>query len=137
MKFQSNDSSRAKLSSWGAYFEVFAFLLIGGFGFYAALTTGISYDEDAEFQTYLVNASAISGLLNGSSEAYSALMQYVDRYYGVGFHIFSHGLSSVLSGVVDGLLPFSPLGSRLIWGHAAVFIIFLGSSSHILASYIF
>jgi hypothetical protein len=127
MKFQSNNSSLGSLSSWGAYLEIFAFLLIGGFGIYAALTTGISYDEDAEFRTYLVNASAISGLLNGSSEAYSALMQYVDRYYGIGFHIFSHGLSTVLSQSMKGLLPFSPLGSRLIWGHAAVFIIFLGS----------
>jgi hypothetical protein len=127
MKFQSNYSSRASLSSWGSYLEVFGFLLIASFGVYAALTTGISYDEDAEFRTYLVNASAISGLLNGSSEAYAHLMQYVDRYYGIGFHIFSHGLTSVLSQSMDGLLPFSPLGSRLIWGHAAVFIIFLGS----------
>lgn len=127
MRFQSNNSSRGGLSSWGAYIEVFAFLLIGSFGVYAALTAGISYDEDAEFRTYLVNASAISGLLNGSSEAYTHLLQYVDRYYGIGFHIFSHGLTSVLSQSMDGLLPFSPLGSRLIWGHAAVFIIFLGS----------
>lgn len=127
MKFQSNNSSQSRLSSWGTYIEVFAFLLIGGLGVYAALTAGISYDEDAEFRTYLVNANAISGLLNGSREAYAHLMQYVDRYYGIGFHIFSHGLSSVLSQSMDGLLPFSPLGSRLIWGHAAVFIIFLGS----------
>lgn len=127
MKFQSNNSSLGSLSSWGFYLEVFGFLLIASFGVYAALTTGISYDEDAEFRTYLVNVSAISGLLNGSSEAYTHLLQYVDRYYGIGFHIFSHGLSSVLSQSMDGLLPFSPLGSRLIWGHAAVFIVFLGS----------
>jgi hypothetical protein len=55
MKFQSNHSSRGSLSSWVTYIEVFAFLLIGGFGVYAALTAGISYDEDAEFRTYLVN----------------------------------------------------------------------------------
>ena len=127
MKFQSDNSSLGSLSSRGAYLEVLIFLLIGGFGIYAALTAGISYDEDAEFRTYLVNTNAISGLLNGSSEAYAHLMQYVDRYYGIGFHIFSHGLTSVLSQSMDGLLPFSPLGSRLIWGHAAVFIVFLGS----------
>jgi hypothetical protein len=127
MPSHSKNSSLGSPSTWGAYIEVFAFLLIGSFGIYAALTAGISYDEDAEFRTYLVNANAISGLLNGSSEAYAHLMQYVDRYYGIGFHIFSHGLSSVLSQSIDGLLPFSPLGSRLIWGHVAVFIVFLGS----------
>lgn len=127
MKSHSNKSILGSLSSWGNYLEVIAFLLIGCFGVYAALTAGISYDEDAEFRTYLVNASAISGLLNGSSEAYAHLMQYVDRYYGVGFHIFSHGLSSVLSRTADDLLPFSTLGSRLIWGHIAAFIVFLGS----------
>lgn len=127
MPLHLKNSTLGNPSAWGAYLEVFAFLLIGGFGIYAALTAGISYDEDAEFRTYLVNANAISGLLNGSSEAYAHLMQYVDRYYGIGFHIFSHGLSSLLGGIIDGLLPFSPLGSRLIWGHAAVFIIFLGS----------
>ena len=83
MKSQSNNSSLSSLFLWGPYLEVFAFLLIGGFGIYAALKTGISYDEDAEFRTYLVNANAISGLLNGSSEAYTHLMRYVDRYYGV------------------------------------------------------
>jgi hypothetical protein len=127
MRFQSNNSSRGGLSSWRVYVEVFTFLLIGGFGIYAALTAGISYDEDAEFRTYLINANAVSGLLNGSSEAYAHLMQYVDRYYGIGFHFFSHGLSSVASRSVDSLLPFSALGSRLIWGHLAVFIVFLGS----------
>lgn len=129
MPLHSKNSSLGKPSTWGAYSEVFVFLLISGFGIYAAFTTGISYDEDAEFRTYLVNVNAVSGLLNGSSEAYAHLMQYVDRYYGIGFHIFSHGLSSLLGGIIDGLLPFSPLGSRLIWGHAAVFIIFLGSGA--------
>lgn len=127
MKFQSKNSPLGSLSSWGTYFELFAFVLIGCFGIYAALTAGISYDEDAEFRTYLVNANAVSGLLNGSSEAYAHLMQYVDRYYGIGFHIFSHGLSSILIRALDGLLPFSTLGSRLIWAHLAIFVVFLGS----------
>ena len=78
MPLYSKNSTLGNPSTWGAYLEVFVFLLIGGFGIYAALTTGISYDEDAEFRTYLVNANAISGLLNGSSEAYAHLMQYVD-----------------------------------------------------------
>jgi hypothetical protein len=127
MPSPSKNASLGSPSTWGAYIEVFVFLLIGGFGIYAALTAGISYDEDAEFRTYLVNTNAIGGLLFGGGEAYSALVQYVDRYYGIGFHLFSHALSSVLSRSLDGLLPFSPLGSRLIWGHAAVFIVFLAS----------
>jgi hypothetical protein len=127
MSSLSNNSLLGRLSSWGTYLEVTLFILIGCFGIYAALATGISYDEDAEFRTYLVNSNAVSGLLNSSSEGYSALVQYVDRYYGVGFHIFSHGLSAVLNQTLDGLLPFSSLGSRLIWAHIAIFLVFLGS----------
>ena len=96
MSSLSNNSLLRRLSAWGTYLEVALFILIGCCGIYAALTTGISYDEDAEFRTYLVNTNALIGLLNSSSEGYSELMRYVDRYYGVGFHIFSHGLSSVL-----------------------------------------
>lgn len=127
MPSHSNNSLLGRLSSWGAYFELIVFALIGCFGVYTALTTGISYDEDAEFRTYLINANAVSGLLNGSGEAYAQLMQYVDRYYGVGFHVFSHGLSAVFSRSADDLLPFSALGSRLIWSHAVVFLGFLAS----------
>jgi len=127
MSSLSNNSLLRRLSAWGTYLEVALFILIGCCGIYAALTTGISYDEDAEFRTYLVNTNALIGLLNSSSEGYSELMRYVDRYYGVGFHIFSHGLSSVLNQILGDLLPFSPLGSRLIWAHIAVFLTFLGS----------
>lgn len=127
MSSLSNNSLLGRLSAWGTYLEVALFVLIGCCGIYAALSTGISYDEDAEFRTYLVNTNAVSGFLNSSSEDYSALMQYVDRYYGVGFHIFSHGLSSVLNQILGDLLPFSSLGSRLIWAHIAVFLVFLGS----------
>ena len=129
MKSRSNNSSLGGLSWCGAYLEVLVFLLIGGFGLYAALSVGISYDEDAEFKTYLINTNAISGLLNGNNEAYALLTQYADRYYGIGFHIFSHGLGSVLSLSMEDLLPFSALGSRLLWVHGVVFIIFLASGA--------
>jgi hypothetical protein len=127
MKFHSNNSSRGSLSSWGAYLEVSAFLLIGCFGIYAALHTGISYDEGAEFQTYLINLDALNGLLQGSFDGYESLTQYRDRYYGIGFHIFSYGLGAVFYQLFPSLLPFSELGSRLIWGHLGSILIFLAS----------
>jgi hypothetical protein len=127
MPSSTNNSLLGHLASWGAYLEITAFFLFGCVGIYAALKTGISYDEDAEFRTYLVNKDALSGLLHGTTEAYLALTQYHDRFYGVGFHIFSHGLGTVFNQVFGHLLPFSEMGSRLIWGHIASFLIFLGS----------
>lgn len=115
------------MSSWSAALEVISFLLIGAFGVYAALTVGISYDEDAEFRTYLTNIQAIEGLLNGNNAPYALLTQFHDRYYGIGFHIISYGLGSALNLLGINLLPFSPLGSRLIWGHLSSFLLFLGS----------
>ena len=127
MKSQSNNSSLGGQSWWGAYLEVLTFLLIGCFGIYAALHTGTSYDEGAEFQTYLVNKDALNGLLQGSFNEYESLTQYRDRYYGIGFHIFSYGLGAVFYQLLPSLLPFSELGSRLIWGHLGSILIFLAS----------
>ena len=109
------------------FFESFILLALICIGLFAALKVGLNYDEDAEFRTYLKNIGAINGLAHGSAIEYQDLTQYFDRYYGVGFHLLSFSIGAFLHNLVGDLLPFSQLGSRLIWSHAIIFLTFIGS----------
>jgi hypothetical protein len=101
-----------------------AFLGVITVGIYGAISTGISADEEVEFNTYLLNLAAIKGVLLQDMTPYQTLMSYYDRYYGVGFHWVSHGLAGLMSTIGDPLLKFSQLGSRLIWAHVTNFMAF-------------
>lgn len=117
-----------KPSIWKMNFlELGLFLAIAMIGIYAALTASISWDEEAEYRTYLINLSALQGLLNGDLRPYADLVSYHDRYYGVGFHLLSHGLGSFLYSLKSDLLIYSAMGSRLIWAHLGTFLAFLAS----------
>lgn len=107
--------------------EILLLLGLSIFGVIISLKVGLSYDEDAEFRTYRMNMAAIEGLLEGDIKPYERLTQYFDRYYGVGFHLISHGLGGWLYLLKGDLIPFSAHASRLIWAHALVFLAFIGS----------
>lgn len=113
--------------SWLRILEILLLLSLAIIGVLISLKVGLSYDEDAEFRTYRMNMAAINGLLGGDSKPYSDLTQYFDRYYGIGFHLISHGISGWLYGLMGDLLPYSAQASRLIWAHAIVFVAFISS----------
>jgi hypothetical protein len=113
--------------SWLRFAEIIGLLILATVGVLISLKVGLSWDEDAEFRTYRMNMAAIAGLLGGDTKPYFDLTQYFDRYYGIGFHIISHGIGGWMQGIFGGLLPYSAQGSRLIWAHAAVFLAFIGS----------
>lgn len=113
--------------SWLALFEICLLLSFAVWGAMISLKVGLSWDEDAEFRTYLKNVAAITGLLNGDTKPYLDLTQYFDRYYGIGFHIISHGIGGWIYGFIGGFLPYSELGSRLVWAHAVIFLAYIGS----------
>lgn len=96
-------------------------------GLWACIHSGISWDEGIELNTYRVNVAAIKGLLSGDTTPYYSLLNYGDRYYGIGFHIFANLLSSI----IEIFLPTSTLteteSNRLTLNHAAIFICFAGS----------
>lgn len=118
-----------KSSPWKLNFlELAAFFLLAIIGIYAALNAGISWDEEAEYKTYLTNLAVFQGLLKGDLGPYADLAVYYDRYYGVGFHLLSHGLGSFLYSLKPDLFIYSTLGSRLIWAHLGTFLAFLASS---------
>jgi len=116
-----------KHHSWLRLTEIIGLLILATVGVLISLKVGLSWDEDAEFRTYRMNMAAIAGLLDGDTKSYIDLTQYFDRYYGIGFHLISHGIGGWMQGIFGDLLPYSELGSRLIWGHAAVFLAYIGS----------
>jgi hypothetical protein len=113
--------------SWLRLAEIIGLLILATVGVLISLKVGLSWDEDAEFRTYRMNMAAIAGLLGGDTKPYFDLTQYFDRYYGIGFHIISHGIGGWMQGIFGDLLPYSAQGSRLIWAHAAIFLAFIGS----------
>ena len=118
---------RAKPWTWVLFFEILLFLCIVVFGIYAAMMSGISADEETEFNTFLVNLAAYKGLLAGDFSPYQTLLQYHDRYYGIGFHLISHGLGNFLTQFNLPVLQLNEIGSRLIWAHAINFLAFIVS----------
>ena len=116
-----------KRQSWLKFAEILGLLILATLGVFISLKVGLSYDEDAEFRTYRMNMAAIAGLLDGDIKPYLDLTQYFDRYYGIGFHLISHGLGAWLDALTGNLLPYSALGSRLIWAHAVVFLAYVSS----------
>ncbi len=116
-----------KPQSWLKFAEIFGLLMLAIVGVIISLKVGLSWDEEAEFRTYRMNMAAIAGLLDGDTKPYFDLTQYFDRYYGIGFHIISHGIGGWMQGIFGDPLPYSAQGSRLIWAHAAVFLAFIGS----------
>jgi dolichyl-phosphate-mannose--protein O-mannosyl transferase len=124
----SVENNLVKSTSWKLNFlELAFFLVIAIVGIYAALNASISWDEEVEYRTYLINLATLQGLFNGDLRPYADLASYHDRYYGVGFHLISHGLGSSLHSLKSDLLIYSTIGSRLIWAHLGIFLAFLAS----------
>ena len=103
------------------------FLLLLGIGIWASLDIGIGMDEAAEYKTYLINLSAFNGLLNGDFSPYQKLLEYGDRYYGVGFHLASNALSYLVNGSYPKIYEIDILGNYLVLNHISVFLAYICS----------
>jgi len=126
MRFLVSDILKER-RSWLKFAEIFLLMVLTILGVFISLMVGLSWDEYAEFQTYRMNMAAIEGLLRGVTAPYTELTQYSDRYYGIGFHLITHSIGAFMHGAFGDLLPYSTIGSRLIWGHVAIFLAFIGS----------
>ena len=103
-------------------------LAIAIWGAWASIDIGIGWDEEAEHATLAINLAAIQGLLQGSFTAYDALIHYSDRYYGIGFHLPTFAISTILQaglGLFGVHLQSSPL---LLLSHISVWSCFVGSA---------
>lgn len=112
-----------------SFLEWAIFICLIFVGMYATLQVGISWDEEVEFKTYLLNLEVLKGFIRGDLTPYQNLSTYQDRYYGVGFHWINHGLGGLLNFFNGHLLEFNELGSRLLWAHLSNFLAFMLSGA--------
>lgn len=82
---------------------------------------GISADEPTEYQTLVLNVQAVKGLLSGSFVEYQQLLNYSDRYYGVGFHLISNLIAKIALFIDSHLGSLSNSPSEILFAHIAVF----------------
>ena len=91
-------------------------------GIYLSINTGISHDEYHEQLNWEINLKSIKEFyLNGT---YQELIEYKDRYHGIGFNIISQPFQLILKDLISNYLNLSEYGSVLISKHVIVFTIF-------------
>jgi hypothetical protein len=90
-------------------------------GIWACLHAGISADELTEYQTLGINIQAVKGLLSGSFIEYQQLLNYHDRYYGIGFHLISNTIAKIAIFFNSHFFSLSNTPSEILFAHIAVF----------------
>jgi hypothetical protein len=106
-------------------FERLFFVIYIPLGMWGCLNAGISWDEYAENQTLLVNIAAVKELLGGSSAEYLSLLNYGDRYYGIGFHLISNAIAMIALWINSHIFSFSANPSEILFTHLSVFAAFV------------
>ena len=91
-------------------------------GIFLSLNTGISHDEHHEQLNWEVNFNSAKDffLLGG----YEDLLNYKDKYHGIGFNILSQPFQSLIKDLIRIYLDINEYGSILISKHIIVFILF-------------
>ena len=106
-----------KNHSFILFFIIYLFI-----GIYLSLTTGISHDEYHEQLNWEKNAhGAINFFKYGE---YENLINYIDKYHGIGFHYISIPFQKLFSGIVYNTNDVTEYGSLLVSKHSAIFFIF-------------
>lgn len=90
-------------------------------GLWACLNSGVSWDELTEYQTLNINLQAVKGFWSGSLIEYQKLLNYGDRYYGIGFHLVSNVVAKFALFINDHLISLSHAPSEILFAHIAVF----------------
>ena len=93
------------------YFYIFLFIY-SSIGSYLSITNGITSDEYHEQLNWEINLSAIINFLNDGS--YNSLLNYGDRYHGIGFHIISQPIQIITYKFVSNLNSLSLYGGYLV-----------------------
>tara|TARA_B110000305_G_scaffold30789_1_gene29352 strand:- start:403 stop:1983 length:1581 start_codon:yes stop_codon:yes gene_type:complete len=102
---------------------IFALLFYAIIGSYLSITNGISHDQWHEQLNWSVNFNAIKGLFNNNGD-YEILINYIDKYHGIGFHYFSQPIQFITHKFIANLNQVSDISAYYISRHLAVFLIF-------------
>ena len=103
------------------YFYIFLFIY-SFIGSYLSVTNGITSDEYHEQLNWEINLSAIINFLKDGS--YNNLLNYGDRYHGIGFHIISQPIQIITYKFISNLNSLSLYGGYLVSKHLSVFLLF-------------
>ena len=102
---------------------IFTLLLYAIVGSYLSITNGISHDQFHEQQNWTTNFNAIKGLFYNNGD-YEILINFLDKYHGIGFHYFSQPIQFITHDFIANLNQVSDTTAYYISRHLAVFIIF-------------
>ena len=95
-------------------------------GIYLSLNTGISHDEYHEQLNWEINFNSVKDFF--SSGNYENLLNYKDRYHGIGFNILSQPFQYLMKDIISIYLNLNEYGSILISKHVTVFTLFFVSA---------
>ena len=90
-------------------------------GAYLSISNGITSDEYHEQLNWEVNFSAIISFLKTGS--YNELLNYGDRYHGIGFHYFSQPIQFLTQNLIGKIDNVNIEYAYYISRHLAVFFI--------------
>tara|TARA_Y100000389_G_C17449328_1_gene513680 strand:- start:282 stop:1865 length:1584 start_codon:yes stop_codon:yes gene_type:complete len=95
-------------------------------GVYLSITNGISHDQFHEQLNWKINFNAIKGIIENDNR-YEELLNYKDKYHGIGFHYFSQPIQLLSNEFVGKLNNVNLEYAHYISRHLAIFIIFFVS----------
>lgn len=99
---------------------LFIYFLIGAF---YSLNTGLSHDEYHEQRNWEYNLALVNYILF-NVEIEPTLINYQDKYYGIGFQIISQPIQFILKNIILKFQSIDPYGAHLLAKHFVVFTSF-------------
>jgi len=91
-------------------------------GIYLSLNVGISHDEFHEQLNWEINYKSIKDFIK--TGAYIDLLNYKDRYHGIGFNFLSQPVQFLIKDLVLQYQNINEYGSILISKHLVIFVLF-------------
>ena len=91
-------------------------------GIFLSLNTGISHDEYHEQLNWEINLTAIRDFYETGT--YQNLLDYKDRYHGIGFNFLSQPIQYLTKDFLLDYLNLNEYGSILISKHLVIFVLF-------------
>ena len=104
------------------YFLLTIYFVYIAIGSYLSISNGITADEHHEQQNWQINSEAAINFIKYGS--YEELLNYGDKYHGIGFHLISQPIQLILHNFVSNLNDISAFGGLLISKHFVVFLSF-------------
>jgi len=91
-------------------------------GIFLSLNAGISHDEYHEQLNWEINLTAIKDFYETGT--YQNLLDYKDRYHGIGFNFLSQPIQYLTKDFLLDYLNLNEYGSILISKHLVIFVLF-------------